>query len=647
MNNFHCGAPKSGAWLLEASEHVAPRTAMPAAVPKPPKSDSPWMDAHGWTQDRLNANALSHWDAASPQTQAEAHHWYPAAHDWADEMSSRNGWHPDKGYATVAAFSPLRRWDGNLQDAHNFMTHYPHSPENLKRPSGLSSGENTKRAQRVYDAPDDPAAIRQALWGKAGEKGAKKITNFHDNMRDPSDPNPVTIDSWMPRGILWGHGEEPNWPDDLNKGLPITKKQNPETGAWESPGVRPPTPRDIGLQALGKAGAYDRMANAVRHVAQQRGLPAAHVAQAGIWNKLGGTANPDGDQVPQHPFGPMTHIQDPHALYQEVWGRQKAPKSAGFHYATDSGFEIDDYRDDADGAMKAIDIAFAHGDVPHTEMLQAVPPLAQHEQQRLGPHPHQAAVEKSWYTTAPMAPKKPRRPNAPRYGPTRPKHASSWYVTADMDVDGKDPDAMPAEQQVSSGGQVGTPLGYASDSATDPHAPSYDSMFPQPHVTPAPIGGGGGHGGGAPVSEGGGGGSAVGGNPAGGPPSQSLSEALTRAGIDPSMHPLISGFSKAEGNNPSGAPTLGFTDSQAGSTLDQHAQALAKQLQDRQSVSGPFPSGGSPHDQASWMATVVGQSGSPSDWQGHAQPARSDYVNRVVNGMPSPTPAPTAPTAGL
>lgn len=138
------------------------------------------------------------------------------------------------------------------------------------------------------------------------------------------------------------------------------------------------------------------------------------------------------------------------------------------------------------------------------------------------------------------------------------------------------------------------------------------------------------------------------GTPGGGAPSQNLTQALERAGIDPSMYPLISGFSAAEGNNPSGAPTLGFTDGQAGTTLDSHAQALAKQLQDRRSVAGDFPHGGSPADQASWMATVVGQTGNPSDWQGNAQPARSDYVNRIVQNMPStptPTPTPSAPTA--
>ena len=137
----------------------------------------------------------------------------------------------------------------------------------------------------------------------------------------------------------------------------------------------------------------------------------------------------------------------------------------------------------------------------------------------------------------------------------------------------------------------------------------YDSYLKAPTVPAVSFSGGGSGGGGGSW----GGGSSSGGGPtstpSGGPPSQSLNQALERAGIDPAMYPMIQGFSVTEGNNPSGVPTLGFTDSQAGTSLDSHAQALSQQFKDRSSVSGPFPAGGSPQDQASWMATVVGQNG--------------------------------------
>lgn len=166
--------------------------------------------------------------------------------------------------------------------------------------------------------------------------------------------------------------------------------------------------------------------------------------------------------------------------------------------------------------------------------------------------------------------------------------------------------------------------------APDPYSSGSGAYYPAQFSS-----GGGGSGGGSSQSYG----PHSTGRPSGGPPSASLTQALQKAGVDPAMYPLIQGFSAAEGNNPSGAPTLGFTDSQAGSTLDDHAQALAQQIQDRQSVAGEFPASGSPQDQASWMADVVGQNGVQSDWQGNAQPARSDYVNSIVQNMPASTPS--------
>ena len=231
---------------------------------------------------------------------------------------------------------------------------------------------------------------------------------------------------------------------------------------------------------------------------------------------------------------------------------------------------------------------------------------------------------------------------------------SPWMIEAVEDDDRK---RKPVEQQDDSAATTETSeKNWSGDDAESgkPHAPgaviSQNPYAPDPYSSgsggyyPAQFSsGGGGSGGGSSQSYG----PRSTGTPSGGPPSASLTQALQKAGVDPAMYPLIQGFSAAEGNNPSGAPTLGFTDSQAGTTIDDHAQALAQQLQDRQSVAGPFPgAGSSPQDQASWMATVVGQNGVESDWQGNAQPARSDYVNSIVQNMPAPSaPVTSGPTA--
>lgn len=133
-----------------------------------------------------------------------------------------------------------------------------------------------------------------------------------------------------------------------------------------------------------------------------------------------------------------------------------------------------------------------------------------------------------------------------------------------------------------------------------------------------------------------------------------LVSALKGKGFSDKQIRLIQGFSQVEGNNPAGVPTLGWTDSQLGgdASLQGHVDALAQQFKDRAGVAGAFPEGGSDQEQAQWIANVVGQAGSPSDWQGNAQP--QDYVQRVIAAMqgvqaaPAPVSAPSAgtPTRG-
>lgn len=112
-----------------------------------------------------------------------------------------------------------------------------------------------------------------------------------------------------------------------------------------------------------------------------------------------------------------------------------------------------------------------------------------------------------------------------------------------------------------------------------------------------------------------------------------LTAALQAKGFSPQLIRLIQGFSKVEGNNPAGIPTLGFTDAQLGgkSDLQSHVDALAQQFKSRAAVAGPFPELGTDQQQAEWIAKVVGQSGLASDWQGNSQP--KDYTQRVVRAM--------------
>lgn len=123
-----------------------------------------------------------------------------------------------------------------------------------------------------------------------------------------------------------------------------------------------------------------------------------------------------------------------------------------------------------------------------------------------------------------------------------------------------------------------------------------------------------------------------------------LGTALKAKGYSDKQVRLIQGFSQREGPNPAGNPTLGWTDDQLGgdASLQGHVNALDKQFKDRIGQVGPrgnvigqFPENGSDSDQANWIADVVGQNGSTSDWQHNAQPTRENYVNSIVAGMPA------------
>ena len=138
---------------------------------------------------------------------------------------------------------------------------------------------------------------------------------------------------------------------------------------------------------------------------------------------------------------------------------------------------------------------------------------------------------------------------------------SPWLIQA-VEVD--DRKRKPVEQQDDSQTTTENSEKNWSGDDSQPHAPgaviSQSPYAPDPYSQgsgayyPAQFSsGGGGSGGGSSQSYG----PHSTGRPSGGPPSASLTQALQKAGVDPAMYPLIQGFSAAEGNNPSGAPTLG------------------------------------------------------------------------------------------
>jgi len=607
----------------------------------------PWgvLDGSGQTFENLVNNHMGHMSQASPEQNYEGRVWYRAAHEGTKDLAEKTTGDHGRTVATISAFSPKTGWDENVEKGHHFLTHYDGSDPSFTIP-GLQ--DHVEKAKAIYHAPGDE--YKNVVTGP-------KTSAFAHNILDPSplrEPRPGEHDD----AGYYQHAQNPHTGEAdwrLNPDQDATMDTHHVRMSNTTPGqslggmkyeVPPYFGKKISVNGQKFDPSYDLQARAnweaTRRLNAQQADPERHLlpkqSQAIAWTKFKHDVDHDPDsnkhiqpepgQAPKGKLGPLTN---PIPRYQkerdpEWWDDPRRPKvdlrqTPNWHH------------------RKPAHVAnTANNGTVWGKMLGGY--IARHPQ-----HPQDAPP-----SVAPKA--KPRRVRAPRK-PGAPKTSkwyvdssvSKWYITADSDVDGKDLDSLGggmASGGISGGGQMGATPSVANGGMMDWSGMPNAAPMTIPSM---PSSGGGGSRPMAPSPSGGSGysGPAGGGAPTGGPPSQSLTEALTRAGIDPSMHALISGFSATEGNNPSGAPTLGFTDGQAGTTLDQHAQALAKQLNDRQSVAGPFPHGGSPEQQASWMATVVGQNGSASDWQGNHQPARSTYVNNIVKSMPGQAPA--APTA--
>lgn len=137
-----------------------------------------------------------------------------------------------------------------------------------------------------------------------------------------------------------------------------------------------------------------------------------------------------------------------------------------------------------------------------------------------------------------------------------------------------------------------------------------------------------------------------------------LSQQLVAAGLSPDEAKGILAMNLVEGGAADTKSLLGFTEGQA-SGPEGHLQAfLQGQWNDakRRGPGGSIPgveANGTVTDWNQYMTwireKIVGQTGSPSDWEGNAQPAPQDYQNRLLAALgqvPAITPpaAPTSPT---
>lgn len=116
-------------------------------------------------------NIIDTYHNATPELLKGGNEWYFRAHDVANQVG---GGDPVKGAGIIAALSPRVNWDRNIHLAHQLVQ--------TGRASAL--GSNVVKARRIHEG-EHPLDVL----------GGHKVTSFYKNIADPTDRDPVTIDT--------------------------------------------------------------------------------------------------------------------------------------------------------------------------------------------------------------------------------------------------------------------------------------------------------------------------------------------------------------------------------------------------------------------------------------------------------------------
>lgn len=184
-------------------------------------------------------NIVNKYHTASPELLKGGSAWYEKAHEEAKKVG---GGDVRKGAGIIAALSPLNDWDRNVAQAHE-----------LRKTGGVYGAlipQNVEKASRIH-AGEDPHEVL----------GGHKVRSFFENIHDPSNKEPVTIDR---------HAY------DIAVGNPFVgtgRKSTPRGGGGKmSP--------DLGLSAKNR---YDHFVEAYHSAAQHLGVEIPNKAQAVSW----------------------------------------------------------------------------------------------------------------------------------------------------------------------------------------------------------------------------------------------------------------------------------------------------------------------------------------------------------------------------
>lgn len=385
-----------------------------------PEND-PWNVLHGTGQsfEDLVNNHQGHLQNMSPDQDYEGRVWYRAAHEGTKDLADKTLGHHGRTVATMSAFSPKTLWDENLEKAHHFLTHYNGDPS-FSMPGMQGPVESAKA---IYHAPEgqwqkaltgpkrqafahnilDPSPMREPRPGAPDDAGFYQIpTNPHSGQPDwrmhPDQDS--TIDTHHVRMSNTPHGSDLNHlrydtPAYFGKKTTVNGQSYDPSydlharAAWEATRRHNATQSDPGRHLIPKqsqAGPWTKFKSDLDAAGRGAG-------RGGEWPEPGVKRKKFNPDKPNYGLGPLT---DPIPRYQKDqdvnwWDDPRRPdvnlrETPNWHRRpTHFGSNT------SSPWWDAVLAAYIERNPQHSEQDDQ---LIEHEQQRLGPHPHEA---RNWY----------------------------------------------------------------------------------------------------------------------------------------------------------------------------------------------------------------------------------------------------------
>lgn len=210
------------------------------------------IDPHGrWDKNIAESqfkghveNIINKYREASPMFLEGGHQWYEKAHEEATKLGKGD---TKRGAGIIAALSPLSDWSRNVREANELV-----KTGNVER---ALLPANVEKARRIHEGEEPEKVL-----------GGHKVTNFFQNIHDPSNPSPVTIDR---------HAY------DIAMGRPFAGTGKPKTlEDLKVPRQTGTMSQDLGLSSMGR---YNHFVHAYRHAAGELGVDVPNKVQATSW----------------------------------------------------------------------------------------------------------------------------------------------------------------------------------------------------------------------------------------------------------------------------------------------------------------------------------------------------------------------------